>query len=172
MVLMLLGAGHETVINLIGNGMHLLMQHRADMERLKTNPELVSTTVEEIMRFNGPVDASSVRYAPEDLELNGVQIKKGEMVFALVLAANRDPEVFENPDHFDITRNPNPHISFGSGIHYCIGAPLARMEGAIAINRLIERFPKIRLNLGFRKKLKWSPSISLHGLKRLPVTLR
>ncbi len=171
MILMLLAAGHETVINLIGNGMLLLMEHPDQMAKLKANPDLIDTAVEEIMRYNGPVDCTSTRVAPEDMELNGVKISKGELVFGLVLAANRDPEIFEDPDRFDITRDPNPHISFGGGIHYCIGAPLGRLEGSIAIHRLIERFPNIRTNLFF-KKLKWTKSISLHGLRELPVKLR
>jgi len=171
MVFLLLVAGHETTVNLIGNGTLALMQHPEQMQKLQENPDLIRTAVEEMLRYNGPVEAPTWRFASQDVEVNGVTIPEGDVVLPSLLAANRDPDVFENPDTFDITRDPNPHVAFGNGVHYCLGAPLARLEGIIAINALLQRYPDIRLNTAV-EKLEWNTSLLIHGMKALPVQYR
>jgi cytochrome P450 len=169
MVFLLLVAGHETTVNLIANGTLALLQHPDQLEKLKNNPALIRSAVEEMLRWNGPVETPTWRVASEDVVVNGVTIPVGDVVLPSLLAANRDPSIFENPNTFDITRDPNPHIAFGHGIHYCVGAPLARMEGAIAMNALLARFPNLRLNTTV-DKLEWNESLLIHGMKSLPVT--
>jgi cytochrome P450 PksS len=171
MVFLLLVAGHETTVNLIGNGTLALMQNPDAMQQLQENPSLIRSAVEEMLRYNGPVETPIWSFASQDVEISGVVIPEGDVVMPSLLAANRDPAVFENPDTFDITRDPNPHVAFGHGIHYCLGAPLARMEGAIAINALLERYPGIQLNAA-TEDLQWNSSLLIHGLKSLPVTYR
>lgn len=169
MIFLLLVAGHETTVNLIANGTLNLLKHPDQMQKLREHPELASRAIEEILRYESPIDATLNRWASEDYEWeDGRVIKAGDVLIPLLLAANRDPEVFENPDVFDITRDPNPHIAFAHGIHYCLGAPLARMEGTIAIPMLIERFPKLSLDVK-PDQLSWGPSIILHNLLELPV---
>ncbi len=172
MVFLLLVAGHETTVNLIGNGTLALMQHPDQMQKLQGDPTLIRTAVEEMLRYNGPVETPIWAFASQDVEIGGVTIPEGDVVLPALLAANRDPAVFENPDTFDITRDPNPHVAFGHGIHYCLGAPLARMEGSIAINALLERYPGIQLNAAAVDDLEWNSSLLIHGLKKLPVTYR
>lgn len=169
MVFLLLVAGHETTVNLIGNGMLLLMQHPEQFAQLRDNRDLMKTSIEEMLRFNGPVETTTTRFASEDIDVAGVTIPMGDIVLPSLLAANRDPAIFENPDMFDITRETNPHIAFGHGIHFCLGAPLARMEGIIAINALLDRVPHIALANDV-ESLEWNESLLLHGMKALPVT--
>ena len=169
MIFLLLVAGHETTVNLIGNGTLLLFQHPDQMQALRDNPSLIKTSVEEMLRYNGPVETTTIRFAFEDVSIGGKKIPQGEIVLAALLAANRDPAIFDRPDEFDISRDPNRHIAFGSGIHYCLGAPLARMECAIAINTLLRRLPRLHLAPGVEDQLEWSESLLLHGLKALPV---
>jgi cytochrome P450 len=168
MVFLLLVAGHETTVNLIANGTLALMQHPDQLEKLKHSPALIRTAVEEMLRWNGPVETPTWRFASQDIVVNGVTIPTGDVVLPSLLAANRDPRVFENPNTFDITRDPNPHVAFGHGVHYCVGAPLARLEGTIAINALLVRFPNIRLNTTV-DKLQWNESLLIHGMKSLPI---
>lgn len=168
MIFLLLVAGHETTVNLIGNGTLALLQNPDQLRLLRENPALVKSAVEEMLRYNGPVEAPTMRWAFEDVEIGGVVIPQGDIVMPSLLAANRDPEVFENPNTFDITRDPNRHIAFGSGIHYCLGAPLARLEGAIAFNALLPRLPNLALNTDVAQ-LEWNDSLLLHGMKALPV---
>lgn len=169
MLFLLLVAGHETTVNLIGNGMLALMQHREQLDALRENPELIRSAVEEMLRYNGPVDLATTRWAFEDVELSdGSVIPKGEPVWASLLAANRDPAQFEDPDRFDIRRDPNKHIAFGNGIHYCVGAPLARLEGAIAINALVQRLPQIDMAAD-PATLEWSTMPIIHGMTTMPV---
>ncbi|MEL7436059.1 MAG: cytochrome P450 [Chloroflexota bacterium] len=168
MVFLLLVAGHETTVNLIGNGMLALMQHPDQYALLKSNPDLMPTAIEEMLRYNGPVETTTTRFASEDIEVSGVTIPQGDIVLPSLLAANRDPAVFENPDTLDITRDPNPHVAFGHGIHYCLGAPLARMEGTIAIHALLDNFPNMQLNTDV-DKLEWSQNLLLHGMTAMPV---
>ena len=172
MIFLLLVAGHETTVNLIANGMLDLLQHPEQFRRLRDNPALTSRAIEEMLRYNGPVDGTTNRWASDDLEWSdGRVIKAGDVLIPLLLAANRDPEVFDDPDTFDITRDPNPHIAFGHGIHFCLGAPLARMEGNIALSRLIDRFPNIRLNID-PAQVQRGNTLLLHNLSALPVIYR
>lgn len=168
MVFLLLVAGHETTVNLIGNGMLALMTHPDQMQKLQQSPDLIETAIEEMLRYESPVGVTTTRWALEDVEWHGQVIPAGDMVVASLLGANRDPDVFENPDVFDITRDPNRHIAFGHGIHYCLGAPLARMEGAIAVNTLLRRLPNLRLNIDVND-IDWTETILLHSMKSLPV---
>jgi len=169
MLFLLLVAGHETTVNLIGNGTLLLLQHPEQLEKLKNDPKLIRPAVEEMLRYNGPVETTTFRWAFQDVEIGGVTIPAGDVVLPALLAANRDPAYFENPNVFDITRENNKHIAFGLGIHYCVGAPLARMEGIIAINTLLKRLPKLQLGVDV-DDLQWNESILLHGMKEMPVT--
>lgn len=169
MIFLLLVAGHETTVNLIGNGTLALLQHPEQLRKLQEHPDLINSAVEEMLRYNGPVETSTTRFAFEDIEIRGTMIPQGDMVLSSLLGANRDPEIFENPNTFDITRNPNKHIAFGNGIHYCLGAPLARLEGAIAINTLLRRLPKLNIQPNTIESLEWTDSILIHGLRALPV---
>ncbi|MGO9462559.1 MAG: cytochrome P450 family protein [Isosphaeraceae bacterium] len=168
MIFLLLIAGHETTVNLIGNGVLALLEHPEQLDRLRREPELIKPAVEEFLRFDGPVQIASERYPREDVTIAEVTIPRGEMVFAVLGSANRDERQFERPEVLDITREPNRHLAFGLGAHYCLGAPLARMEGQIAINTLLCRLPELRLGVP-REKLRRRPSMGLHGLESLPL---
>ncbi len=170
MVFLLLLAGHETTVNLIANGTLSLLRHRDQLQLLQAQPDLIKSAVEEMLRYEGPIGATTMRWALEDVELHGQVIPAGEMVLASLLAANRDPEVFAAPDTFDIRRTSNKHMAFGYGIHYCLGAPLARMEGAIAIQTLFERFPKLELATAV-ESLEWNETLLLRSMKQMPVRL-
>lgn len=170
-VFLLLLAGHETTVNLIGNGMLELLRHPDQLARLRADPALIDGAVEEMVRFNGPVEHSRHLFAMADVELGGARIPHGEVVVPMLLAANRDPDVFPEPDTFDITRSPNRHLGFGQGIHFCLGAPLARLEGRIAIDLLVRRFPDLALAVD-PDELEWTSNIFLRGLHRLPVLTR
>jgi cytochrome P450 PksS len=168
MIFLLLAAGHETTVNLIGNGTLALMQNPDQMTALRENPALIRTAVEEMLRYGSPVSESTPRWAIRDLDLHGQKVRQGDMVTASLIAANRDPAEFANPDVFDIKRTPNRHLAFGNGIHYCLGAPLARLEGTIATNTLLRRLPDLHLAVPV-EALEWTPSLLLHGLKALPI---
>jgi cytochrome P450 PksS len=170
MVFLLLVAGHETTVNLLGNGMLALMEHPVQKAQLAARPELMRTAVDELLRYDGPVGVSTMRWALEDVEYYGEHIKAGEMVVASLLSANRDPSMFANPNDLDLARTPNKHIAFGNGIHYCVGAPLARMEGAVAFEMLLNRLPKLTLAVD-ADRLEWNPTVLLHGMKHMPVTI-
>ncbi len=170
MVFLLLVAGHETTVNLIGNGMLTLLQHPDQLAKLRANPDLIKNAIEEMLRYEGPVGTSTMRWALEPIEMYGQTIQPGEMVLASLLGANRDPDVFPNPDVFDVTRSPSKHIAFGNGIHYCVGAPLARLEGAVAFNTLLRRLPDLQLAVAV-DELEWNPTLLLHGMKAMPVTV-
>ena len=165
--ILLLFAGHETTTNLIGNGFLYSMRHREQWERLVADPSLAGSAVEEYLRYDGPSGALA-RVAAADLELGGKTIRKGQRLFAFMNSANRDPEAFADPDRFDIGREPNVHLTFGHGIHFCLGAPLARLEAQIAATRLAERLPDVRLSGG---DPEWHDSLILRGVKRLPLQL-
>ena len=165
--ILLLFAGHETTTNLIGNGFLYTMRFREQWERLKADPTLAPSAVEEWLRYDGPSGALA-RVASGDIALGGRLIKSGQRVFAFMNAANRDPQAFAEAERFDIGRDPNPHLTFGHGIHFCLGAPLARLEAQIAAVRLAERFPGIALAGGAPD---WHDSLILRGVKALPVTL-
>jgi cytochrome P450 len=166
--LLLLGAGHETTTDVIGNGMLALLQRPDEMDRLRREPALIESAVEELLRFDGPVQWIG-RVAREDLELNGTPVRAGHSVGVSPAAANRDPAQFADPDRLDIGRPENRHLAFGQGIHFCLGAALARLEGQVAIGTLLERFPDLRLA---DRPLEWRPSFSLRGLKALWVVAR
>ncbi|GAB4516480.1 MAG: cytochrome P450 [Anaerolineae bacterium] len=170
MIFLLLVAGHETTVNLIGNGTLALMRHPDQMRKLQANPELIRNAVEEMLRYDGPVETTTLRWAFEDVLMGDKVIEAGDMVLAALHAANRDPAVFDDPDTFDITRDFThaKHIAFGNGIHYCLGAPLARLEGTIAINALLKHAPGLELNTEL-ERLVWNKSMLLHGLESLPV---
>jgi len=171
MVFLLLVAGHETTVNLIGSGVLALLEHSDQMEKLRRDPSLIKPAVEELLRFTAPVFMSTERYAREDVIIHGVTIPRGEMTFGVIGSANRDESVFEKPNTLDITREPNKHLSFGQGIHFCLGAPLARLEAQIAINTLLLRVTDLRLK-GTLESLQWRPSMILRGLDALPVVLQ
>jgi pimeloyl-[acyl-carrier protein] synthase len=164
--LLLLVAGHETTVNLIGNGSLALLRHPAELRKLRENPALIGGAVEELLRYDGPVQRTA-RIPSEDVTVGGVTIPKGEMVMPFLGAADRDPAQFPDPDRLDITRGDNRHIAFGMGIHFCLGAPLARMEGQIAINAMLERLPKLALATD---RPEYRESLTLRGLKALPVS--
>jgi cytochrome P450 len=162
---LLLAAGHETTTNLIGNGILALLRNRDQWELLVREPNLIESVVEEILRYDPPVQWTS-RVAGEPIVLNDQPVPPGEIVLGSVGAANRDPEKFPDPDKFDIRRTGNRNLAFGSGIHYCLGAALARMEAEIAIRQLAERFPKMRLT---GSRVKWIKGLTFRGVKELPV---
>ena len=164
-VMLLLVAGNETTTNLIGNGLLALLQHPDQLERLRTQPEMIGTAVEELLRYDSPVQGTS-RFTLADTEVNGHPVEAGQNLFLMIGAANRDAAQFANPDALDIGREDNKHLSFGNGIHYCLGAPLARIEGPAALSAIIERFPDMRLAT---EKLDWGANIILRGLRSLPV---
>jgi cytochrome P450 len=168
MVFLLLIAGHETTVNLIGNGVLALLQHPDQLEKLRNDPSLIKGAVEELLRYDGPVETSTERFAREDVAIGGTVIPKGEMVLVVIAAADRDPEQFADPDALDITRTDNRHLAFGKGIHHCLGAPLARMEGQIAIGTLLRRMPKLRLKKS-PQSLSWRSGMVLRGLQGLPM---
>ena len=168
MVFLLLVAGHETTVNLIGNGVLALLQHPDQLQKLKDDPSLIKPAVEELLRYDGPVETSTERFAREDVRIGETVIPRGEMVLVVLAAADHDPERFADPDELDITRIDNRHLAFGKGIHHCLGAPLARMEGQIAISTLLARMPDLRLK-GSSESLSWHPGLTLRGLRGLPL---
>lgn len=163
---LLVFAGHETTTNLIGNGILSLLRHPAELSRLRDEPGLMPLAVEELLRFDGPA-ASVVRIATEDMTLHGQKILAGDRVFAMLNAANRDPRQFANPETLDIARKENRHLAFGHGIHFCIGAPLARMEAKLAITAILQRCPNLALQ---SMPLHWNNSLVLRGVRSLPVS--
>ncbi|WP_157843096.1 cytochrome P450 [Bacillus sp. FJAT-44742] len=164
---LLVFGGHETTTNLIANGLLALYNHPDELEALKEKPELITTAVDEILRYDGPSKAM-VRVAKEDLLLRDKEIKAGHKILLVQAAANRDPDVFDEPHRLKIDRTPNLHLGFGRGIHYCLGAPLALQEGRIAISKFIESFPNYSIDLS---ELQWQPTIINRGLKELNITL-
>ncbi|WP_431901712.1 cytochrome P450 family protein [Nonomuraea sp. bgisy101] len=168
---LLLIAGHETTVNLIGNGMLALLRNRDQLDLLRAKPELLPNAVEEFLRYDAPVERGTFRTALEDLEIAGTHIPKGSFVHVSIGAAGRDPRAFERADTLDIERSDNRHVAFGHGIHFCLGAPLARMEGQIAFGSLLGRLPNIALGCE-EKELSWRFSGSiLRSLSALPVTI-
>jgi cytochrome P450 len=168
--ILLLFAGHETTTNLVGNGVLALLRHPAAHAALREDHALAAKAVEEMLRYDGPTQAMT-RIALEDVRLDGASpvIATGDRVFALLNAANRDPRIFADPDRFDVTRGDSRHLSFGFGSHFCLGAPLARLEGQIAVAALVERLPDLALAI---EAPEWSDSFVLRGVKSLPVRYR
>lgn len=169
MTFLLLIAGHETTVNLIGNGILALLDHPDVLNQLRQDPGIIKTAVEELLRYTSPVLMTTERYAREDVSIHGVTIPRGQMTLGVIGSANRDETVFHQPDDLDIMREPNRHLSFGQGIHFCLGAPLARLEGEIAINTLLARTSGLRLRVS-PESLRWRPSIMLRGLESLPLS--
>jgi cytochrome P450 len=169
MAFLLLVAGHETTVNLIASGALALLEHPEQAEALRSDPSLTKPAVEELLRYTSPVELATERYAREDVEIAGTTIPRGELVLAVLGSANRDEQYFANPDALDITRDPNRHLAFGrGGVHHCLGAPLARMEGQIAIYALLRRFPHARLAVA-PEELRWRRGLFLRGLEKLPL---
>ncbi len=169
-LILLLLAGNETTTNQIGNGLLGLGRYPEQWGRLREDPMLIDPAIEEMLRFDSPVQGT-IRMVRERAEVGGVEIEPETLVIALLAAANRDPSVFERPEVFDITRDPNEHIAFGYGIHFCIGAQLARLEGSIAIGSVLERFPHLALaDPGLA--LNYKGSLFLRGLAALPMKIR
>jgi cytochrome P450 len=168
MLFLLIIAGHETTVNLISNGILALLEHPEQMDVLKQRPALIKTAIEEFLRYRGPLQVATQRWAREDIEFGGQLIHRGDAVMVVLSATNRDDEAFIDPDTLDITRQENRHLAFGKGIHYCLGAPLARLEGQIAIGELVRRLPNLRLNAD-PQELVWRPGSLIMGLSNLPV---
>jgi cytochrome P450 len=164
---LLLIAGNETTTNLIGNGTLALMRNPDQLELLRKQPELLEGAIEEMLRYDGPVQ-STARFPSQAVELGGVEIPGGGIVVVVLAAANRDPAQFPDPDRFDITRAPNDHLAFGEGIHFCMGAPLARMEARIAFGEMLVRFPNLRMKEPARP-IEYKGSYFLRGLQALAL---
>lgn len=164
-VLMVL-AGHETTVNLLGTGLLSLMRHPEQLERLRREPRLASTAVEEMLRFESPLQRGTFRVTTAPYRIAAVELEPGQQVSAVIGAANRDPAEFTAPDDFDVTRRPNRHLAFGKGVHKCLGERLARAEARIAFSRLLERFPAVRL---LDEQPRWQDKTLFRGLKTLRV---
>lgn len=171
MIFLLLSAGYETTVNLLASGTHALLENPDQFARFRDNPEpaLVKSGIEELVRFVTPAEMASERYATEDVTIAGTTIPRGELVMVVIASANRDPAYFENSDTLDLGRQNNKHLSFGQGIHYCMGAPLSRLEGQVALPILARRMPNLRLAVP-PEQVKWRASFILRGLETLPVT--
>jgi cytochrome P450 len=173
MAFILLFAGFETTVNLIGNGTHALLTHPEQRTRLQDSlaageQGLLETGVEELLRFDGPVELATWRFATRPLTLGGQDIAAGDAVLVVLAAADRDPERFADPDVLDLTRRDNQHLGYGHGIHYCLGAPLARLEGRTALATLLTRLPDLRLAVD-STELRWRGGLIMRGLRTLPV---
>lgn len=171
MIFLLITAGHETTVNLIGTGTLALLEHPEQMELLRTDPTLLPSAIEELLRYASPVSLSAPRWAKEDISLHGKVIRKGEMIRGALIAANTDPQHVSDPAALDILRRENQHLAFGKGVHYCLGAPLARLEGQVAIGTLLRRLPHLQL-VGDPEQLLWRETGSLRSLAALPVTFQ
>lgn len=168
MCTLLLAAGHETTTNLLANGLYTLLEHPGERARLVAEPALVPSAVEECLRFESPVQGMP-RVAMEPLELRGHAVDEGDLMIVVVSAANRDPAIFPDPDRFDVGRGDNRHLAFGHGHHFCLGAPLARLEAQIAFSRLFARMPGLE---GAYEEVEWKPTQVLRGLQALPLRCR
>jgi cytochrome P450 len=162
---MLLFGGHETTRNLIGNGLYTLLRHPEQADELRDHPQLIRTAVEELLRYESPVQYTG-RMVLEELEFCGVQARRGQEVIFMLGAANRDARQFKDPDRLDLKRVNNPHLAFGAGAHFCIGNQLARLEGQVAILKFLQKFPQIR---PASAEPEWLPNFSFRGLKTLLV---
>lgn len=167
MLLLLLVGGHETTVNLIGNGLLALLRHPDQLELLRAEEDIERQAVDELLRYDSPVLYTG-RIARERVEIGGETIRPGDRVRMILASANRDAEVFSDPDRLDITRHPCHHLSFGIGVHFCLGAELARLEGEIALSTIVRRFPSLRLT---GQTLHWRPAPVLRGLEALPLAL-
>jgi cytochrome P450 len=169
MVTILLIAGHETTVSLIAAGTLALLENPDQLELLRDDPSLMPSAIEELLRFTSPVNIATERYAREPYELAGARIGQGDQVLAVLASANRDPAQFADPDRLRIQREPNRHLAFGQGIHFCLGAPLARLEARIAFTSMLQRLPNLRLSTA-AQALHWKGGVFLRGLRELPVS--
>lgn len=169
MIMLLIVAGHETTVNLITNTVLALLENPNQLQLLKDNPKLIDSAIEEGLRYYSPVEVTTARWAAEPFQIHEQTIQKGDMVVIALASANRDETTFENPDVFDITRENNRHIAFGHGSHFCLGAPLARLEAKIAITTLFNRMPALQLK-GNREDIKWQGNYLMRSLEELPLT--
>jgi cytochrome P450 PksS len=171
MIFLLMLAGHDTTANLIGSSAVALMEHPEQAERLRSDPDLdVATAVEELLRFTTPVPCGTARTLLDDVEIEGITLAKGSKVLGMIISANRDEAVFERPDGLDLGRDPNRHLAFAFGKHFCLGNQLARLEGQIAIGELVRRFPRMRLAVP-RDQLRYKPVQALRGFRNLPLKM-
>jgi cytochrome P450 len=167
---LLILAGYETTVNLIGNGVFALLHNPSQLAALRADPSLMPSAVEEFLRFESPLNMATMRFTTEAVRVGDVEIPAGQLVLVALLGANHDSRQFDDPDRLDVSRAPNPHLAFGHGIHHCLGAPLARLEGEIAIGRLLTRFERITLDPNVI--LQYRNSTLMRGLTALPVRLR
>lgn len=163
--MLFLFGGHETTTNLIGNGIRALLQHPEEQKKLLENPDLINSAIEEILRYDGPTGAS-VRIVKNTHRLHGVELRAGERVFIMINAANHDPRAFDSPGNFDITRSPNLHLTFNYGPHFCMGAPLARLEGQVAIAEVLRRLPGLTLA---SETYEYMDTMIMRGVREMPV---
>jgi cytochrome P450 len=168
-VVLLLLAGNETTTNLIGNGMLALGRNLDQLRGLRRDRLLMPSAIDEMLRYDGPVQ-STVRYATQDLDIDSTKIPKGTSIFVIIAAANRDPAHFSDPDKFDVSRTPNDHVAFGEGIHFCIGSALARLEAAVALEMVLDRFPNLKL-ADPNAPVTYKGSYFLRGLSELPMSI-
>jgi len=168
-LILLLLAGNETTTNLIGNGLLALVRHPGQLARLRRDPGLMASAIEEMLRFDSPIQGA-IRLARQPGSLDGVEFEPGTLMVVLLAAANRDPSMFDRPDVFDIARDPNEHLAFGRGIHFCLGAQLARLEGSIALESVLERFRRLAL-VDPQSPLSYKGSLFLRGLAALPLSI-
>lgn len=168
MMALLLVTGHETTVNLIGNGVRALLLHPAQLALLKEDGGEWETAVEELLRYDGPVETSTTRWVRQDVTFRGCHMRQGDMMRVVITSANRDVSQFERPDELDVTRGDQRHLSFGMGIHYCLGAPLARLEGVIALETLFRRIPTLQLAVP-AEQLQWRSGVLFRGLAQLPL---
>lgn len=171
MAFLLLVAGFETTVNLIANSVFALLREPGQLAALRADPALLPGAVEEFLRYDGAIHLATIRFTSEPVTVGGVEIPADEFVLVSLIGANRDAERFEDPHRLDVTRSANGHLAFGHGIHYCVGAPLARLEAEIALRGLLGRFPRLRLDAE-PETLRWRKSTLVHGLETLPVLLR
>jgi cytochrome P450 PksS len=169
MIFLLFGAGQETTTHLIAGGLHALLTHEEQRRRLRAEPGLMAGCVEECLRFVSPVQMTKPRFAVRDMVWQGRPFRRGDMLAAFLTGANGDPAKFADAHRFDIARQPNPHLSFGTGVHFCLGFQLARAEAAIAFERILARFPDIRLDS--RATIAWHKRVGIRALAQLPVRL-
>jgi len=163
---LLLNAGHEATVNVVGNGVTALLTHTDQLAAVRADAALIPSAVEELIRYDSPLQLFE-RTALADTRVEDVVVEKGQKVAALLGAANRDPEVFTDPDDFDVSRDPNPHVGFGAGIHFCVGAPLARLELQASLRTLLSRFPRLALHAAPQRR----PEFVIRGVRSLPVTI-
>lgn len=167
-IMLLIVAGHETTVNLITNMTFALLNHPDQLEKLRQNPDLIDSAIEEALRFYSPVELTTLRWAAEPFTLHGQEIKRKDVIIVSLASANRDDAVFPNADRFDIERKDNRHLAFGHGSHFCLGAPLARLEAKIAIQTLLRRFEHIEIK-GEREQIKWKGNFLMRALEELPL---